>query len=88
MLELILERKVTNMVKLIYKGKYTKANDVMKITEAISDTRNNMDESLEHRFGQLDCLYSLGLIDEEQYNDINYTLEMIKEYQKRGGLNG
>lgn len=76
------------MVKLIYKGKYTKANDVMKITEAISDTRNNMDESLEHRFGQLDCLYSLGLIDEEQYNDINYTLEMIKEYQKRGGLNG
>lgn len=72
MLELILERKVTNM-NMEIKGGYTKAENIIKVVNRLLDLRYDDIDSLKIKRAEVECMKELGVLNDEQAQYI-YTM--------------
>lgn len=72
MLELILERKVTNM-NMEIKGGYTKAENIIKVVNRLLDLRYDDVDSLKIKRAEVECMKELGVLNDEQAQYI-YTM--------------
>lgn len=72
MLELILERKVTNM-NMEIKGGYTKSENIIKVVNRLLDLRYDDSNSLKIKRAEVQCMLELGVINQD-HADYIYSM--------------